>query len=138
MLNNVEKQVSGTYIIECENKELANFVQTCWNKLYDYWYFINPKNFNCDYKISNYRITSVDKILEHLRNKQLDETELNTVKQNLEIKERKGYLFLLGTYTINKEIYNENLVEIFNYNFIPQINYGGMKTCGIMFYKKWN
>ena len=54
------------------------------------------------------------------------------------MKERKGYLFLLGTYTINKEIYNENLVEIFNYNFIPQINYGGMKTCGIMFYKKWN
>lgn len=115
----VSNSSSSSFIIECKGQKLAEFVQEAYNKIFDLWMELNPKDTGYGLDRDNYHIVTVDEILAHFKDSGMDKDDLKYNKECFEKEAKEGYVFLLGNCASDDGTPEYSIMEMFNDYIIP-------------------
>lgn len=112
--NYVSNSSSSSYIISCKGKELAEFVMESYGKLFDLWMELNPDDIGYGLERINYRLVTVDEIIEHFKYWNMNKSDLKYNEEGFEKESKQGYVFLLGHCSSEDGTPEQEIMNTFN------------------------
>lgn len=112
--NYVSNSSSSSFVIACKGKELAEYVEEAYGKLFDLWMELNSNDVGYGLNRNNYHIASIQEIAEHFEDFYMSKKDIDYNIECMKKEEEKGYVFLLGNFSTEDGTPESDIMSMFN------------------------